>query len=43
VASEPARALRGPGFAADQAGWPAPIGGGEHLSAPLMIEHPGDV
>jgi len=42
VACDPARALRGPSFGADQAGSRAPIGGGEHLSAMLTIEHLAD-
>jgi hypothetical protein len=42
VTGDPARALRGAGFAPGQAGQPVPIGGGERLSA-LMTEHPGDV
>jgi hypothetical protein len=43
VASDPARAFRRAGFAADHTGQPVPIGGREHLSAPLISEHPADV
>jgi hypothetical protein len=43
VAGDPARPLGFLSFATDLPGKPAPICGGEHLSAMVMIEHLADL